>query len=111
MIGGNLTATIQLKSPNTNNIGEVINDWTDYATIKGYLDLLSGTSTKSHNTKTVEASNVFISDYNELVRNLDTSKCRLMINHRVYEIKFIDDPMELHDHLEITLNLLGIAND
>ena len=28
----------------------------------------------------------------------------------IYEIKFTDDPMELHDHLEITLSLLGVAN-
>ena len=111
MVGGNLEAMIQLKSTNDNDIGEAISTWTDLITIKGWLDLSSGTSTYSHKTKTEESSHVFITDYDKTVRELDISKCRFIANSRVYEVKFIDDPMELHDHLEIFLNLVGVASE
>lgn len=111
MVGGNLEAIVQLKYSTENDIGENQSTWMSLTTIKGWLDLSSGTSTRSHKTKTEESSHVFISDYDSTVRGIDPAKCRLVINSRVYEVKFIDDPMELHDHLEITLNLVGIASE
>lgn len=109
-IGGNLELTIQVKVVTDNDIGEPVNNWTDSITIKGWLDLSSGTSTYSHKTKTEESSHVFITDYNSTVRGLDPAKCRCIINNRIYQITFIDDPMELHDHLEIFLKLVGVAS-
>lgn len=110
MIGGNLEATFQAKSTIKNEIGEGINNWTNIISIKGYLDLSSGTSNNSHKTKSVESTYMFLSNYNETVRNLDPAKCRCLINNRIYEVNFIDDPMELHDHLEITLKMVGVLN-
>lgn len=110
MIGGNLKAVIQVKECSTNEIGEAVLTWNDTTKINGWLDLSSGNSHYSHKTKTEDSTHVFISDYNSIVRELDITKCRLKINDRIYEIKFIDDPMEIHDHLEITLNLLGVTN-
>lgn len=110
MIGGNLTAIIQVKTTSTNELGENVLTWNDHYTLNGWLDLSSGNSHYSHKTKTEDSTHVFISDYDSTVRNLDITQCRLQINSRIYEIKFIDDPMELHDHLEITLSLLGVAN-
>lgn len=111
MIGGNLEATIQIKTTTENELGEDIPTWNDFTSLKGWLDLSSGTSTYSHNTKTEESSHVFIADYNKTVRKLDLAKCRLVIDSRIYEITFIDDPMELHDHLEIFLKLVGVASE
>lgn len=110
MIGGNLEATIQVKLVTDNDIGEPVDNWADFITIKGWLDLSSGTSTYSHKTKTEESSHVFIADYNKTVRDLFPAKCRLIINERVYQVTFIDDPMEIHDHLEIFLKLVGVAS-
>lgn len=110
MIGGNLKATIQVKTASTNDLGESVLTWSDKYVLNGWLDLSSGTSTYSHNTKTEDSTHVFISDYDSTVRDLDITQCRFKINNRIYEVKFIDDPMEIHDHLEITLNLLGVAN-
>ncbi len=110
MIGGNLNATIQVKTTSTNDLGENVLAWSDKYELNGWLDLSSGNSHYSHKTKTEDSTHVFISDYNSTVRNLDITQCRFKLNNRIYEIKFIDDPMELHDHLEITLTLLGIAN-
>ena len=111
MIGGNIEATIQIKLVTDNDLGEHIDNWTDFITIKGWLDLSSGTSTHSHKTKTEESTHVFISDYNETVRKLDITKHRCIINDRVYQITFIDDPMEIHDHLEMFLRLVGVASE
>ena len=111
MIGGNLDATFQIKSGVENELGEHISIWTDSITIKGWLDLSSGTSTHSHKTKTEESSHVLITDYNKTVRELNTSQCRCIINDRIYQVTFIDDPMEIHDHLEIFLKLVGVASE
>lgn len=110
MIGGNLKATIQVKTTSTNDLGENVLAWTDKYTLNGWLDLSSGTSTYSHKTKTEDSTHIFISDYNPDIRDLDITQCRFKISNRIYEVKFIDDPMEIHDHLEITLNLLGVTN-
>ena len=61
-------------------------------------------------TKTEENSYMLLTDYDNTVRDLSTSQCRCLINNRVYEVQSIDDPMELHDHLEISLRLLGVSN-
>ena len=111
MIGGNLDATFQIKSGVENELGEHISIWTDSITIKGWLDLSSGTSTYSHKTKTEESSHVLITDYNKTVRELNASQCRCIINDRIYQVTFIDDPMEIHDHLEIFLKLVGVASE
>ena len=110
MIGGNLKAIFQVKTATTNDIGETILTWNKYYEINGWLDLSSGNSHYSHKTKTEDNSYVFISDYDSIVRDLDLTKCRVMINNKIYEIKSIDDPLELHDHLEITLSYLGLNN-
>ena len=110
MIGGNLEATIQVKHTFDNDLGEHINTWDNLITIKGWLDLSSGNSTHSHKTKTEENSYMLLTDYDKTVRDLSTSQCRCLINNRVYEVQSIDDPMELHDHLEISLKLLGVSN-
>lgn len=111
MVGGNLTATIQIKHVFENEIGESTPVWEDLYTIKGWLDLSSGSSTRlPHKTKTEESTHVFICDYDPDVRNLDVRQCRFVCSSGNYEIKYIDDPMELHDHLEITLKYIGVTD-
>ena len=111
MVGGNLEATLQVKLVTENDLGEHISAWADFITVSGWLDLSSGTSTYSHKTKTEESSHVFITDYNKTVRELNVSKCRCIINDRIYQVTYIDDPMEIHDHLEIFLKLVGVASE
>ena len=110
MIGGNLNAIFQVKSVSQNEIGEGVNTWTDVVTIKGFLDS-TGTSSYEHKTKSVESTHTFICDYGAILRDLEPKKCRCVINNIKYEVKYIDDPMELHDHLEISLKMVGVANE
>lgn len=110
MIGGNLQATFQIKSVVQNEIGEGVNTWTDKVRIVGFLDS-SGTSTNQHKTKTVESTHTFICDYDAELRSINPKDCQCVINGRKYEVKYIDDPMELHDHLEISLKMVGVVNE
>ena len=110
MVGSNLNVVIQTKTTEQNEIGESIAKWTDKFFLTGWLDLSSGDSSRQeHKTKTEKSTHVFICDYDPDVRNLDVTQCRFVCSDRVYEIKYVDDPMEIHDHLEITLKLVGVS--
>jgi SPP1 family predicted phage head-tail adaptor len=106
MVGGNIEAVLQRKEGfETNSIGERIHNWVDVVTILGWLDLSTGDSRYTNNTKLQESTHVFITDYTPIDRN--TSNKRLVVNGAVYDVLLIDDPMELHQHLEILLKYVG----
>lgn len=107
MIGGNTEAILQVKNGSaTNSIGERIQTWTDYHRFQtGWLDLSGGDSKYTHDAKLQESTHIFITDYTPIDRNA-TNK-RLMVNGVVYDVLLIDDPMELHQHLEIYLKMVG----
>lgn len=112
MVGGNLNATIQIKTLTENDIGEKVAEWTTHIeSVKGWLDLASGSSTnQNHKTKTEESTHYWICDFDSRLRELNITQCRFVCRNQIYEIKHIDDPMELHDHLEISLKLVGVVN-
>ena len=106
MIGGNTEAMFQQKSGSiTNSIGEKTHTWVDVQPLKGWLDLSSGDSNYKHDTKLQESTHIFITDYTPIDRKADNK--RLLVNGVVYEVMLIDDPMELHQHLEIYLKFVG----
>lgn len=112
MVGGNLTATVQIKTLTENDIGEKVAEWTNHIeSVRGWLDLVSGGSTnQSHKTKSEDSTHYYLCDFDSRLRDLDIAKCRFICRDQIYEIKHIDDPMELHDHLEISLKLVGVVN-
>ena len=106
MIGGNTEALLQIKEESgTNSIGERILTWTDVLTLKGWLDLSSGDSKYTHDAKLQESTHIFITDYTPIDQN--TENKRMLVNGKVYDVLLIDDPMGLHQHLEITLKYVG----
>ncbi len=106
MIGGNIEAVLQQKNGSTKNaIGEKIQVWTDLQILTGWLDLQAGDSKYTHHTKLQESTHIFICDYVPIDRKA-TDK-RLMVNGTVYDVLLIDDPMELHQQLEIYLRHVG----
>ena len=106
MIGGNISALLQQKSGSeTNSIGENIQQWSDVQSLWGWLDLSNGDSKNTYDAKLQESTHIFITDYTPIDRKA-TDK-RLIVNDVVYEVLLIDDPMELHQHLEINLKFLG----
>lgn len=106
MIGGNTEAVLQQNiGSQTNAIGERIPSWTDIFTMVGWLDLSSGDSRYTYDAKLQESTHIFISDYYPIDRKAHDK--RLMVNGVIYEILLIDDPMELHQQLEIYLKFVG----
>ena len=45
--------------------------------------------------------------YEQETVNVTSDNARMVVNGEVYEILLIDDPMNMHDHLEIYLRFIG----
>lgn len=107
-IGGNITAVIQTQTDTVNAIGEQEEVWTDAQTLEGWLDLTSGDSKyQSFNAKIQESTHVFVSDYVALSSGIDAENSRMVINGKRYDIMLVDDPMEMHQQLEVYLKFTG----
>ena len=105
-IGGNTNLLLKTKTNVKNEIGEVVNEWVEYKTIKGFLDFMSeATGRTNFNSKIVESSHVFVCDYVEIDKSI--RDLRAFCNGKEYEVTYIDNPMNLNYHLEIFLNYVG----
>lgn len=108
MIGGNLLAQLQTKAVTKNEIGEHVLSWETRQTLTGFLDYLSGDSPRTaYDTKLQESTHIFICNYAPLATDIDTENARMVINGKTYDIKIIDNPMELNAHYEIFLKYTG----
>lgn len=104
-VGGNVTATVQKQTSSKNALGEPISTYADYKTIQGFLDYSTGeSSTAVYNAKLADTTNIFFCDYVELPAE---NQIRFLINSKPYEVKLIDNPMGLNEHLEIYLRYVG----
>lgn len=107
-IGGNITGTLQTASFTKNAIGEQAQTWADAGTLIGYLDLMTGsTGYTAYNAKIQESTHVFLCDYEELPQGVNAETARMVIAGKVYDVTYIDNPMELGEHLEIFLKYTG----
>lgn len=117
MIGGNTKAVLQVQTATKNAIGELVQSWHDVAELTGFLDIQSGDSKyNTYNAKIQESTHVFICDYvpvqdtlevEGIVVRVDAENARMVANGKRYDVLLIDDPMELHKHLEIYLRFTG----
>ena len=105
MIGGNTTATIQIKTSSKNEYGALIDTWQDLTTVKGFLDFTGGDGSYKWNFKgkLEETTHIFICGYNEAIAKTQPTTSRLLNDGQSYDVLMIDDPMSLHKHLEIML--------
>jgi len=106
-IGGNTTLLLQTKKPDKSAISEDITTYTDYKSLKGWLDLQSGDSRyATYNAKIEESTHVFIGDYSAIDK--DATELSATVGGRRYDVKYIDDPQERHRQLEIYLKYVGV---
>ncbi|MDO5361972.1 MAG: hypothetical protein Q4F03_04900 [Eubacteriales bacterium] len=135
-VGGNITALIQVKDEGQKNIiGEKEHVWSDVTCVKGWLDYDNGHNSKeTYHAKVQSSTHVFICDFNSF-RNLKkgwvwnpfnlktgviqsteqdgkvvdatSENARMVINGNIYQILLIDNPMNLHYHLEFYLKYVG----
>lgn len=107
-IGGNTTATISVLATTTSAIGEQVKSWTNVMTLKGWLDLSNGdTKTSSYDARIQESTHVFLCDHVTIPSNVTSETARMTIDGKHYTITLIDDPMNLHEHMEIFLKYTG----
>lgn len=107
-IGGNAVADIQVKSITRNEIGEQEAAWVSEDTLTGWLDLSGGDSKyTTYNAKVQESTHMFIADYKRLSDMIKAENSRMVVNGQVYDIMLIDDPMGMHEQLEIYLKYTG----
>ncbi len=108
MIGGNISAIIQIYTATDNDIGENVKAWTDVQTLTGWLDYASGDSKYTpYRTKTQESTHVFVCDYVPLDNRITAEKSRMVIGGKSYDIMLLDNPMELCKQWEIYLKYTG----
>lgn len=108
MIGGNITASIQIRSITENIISEAVPNWNTVQDLTGWLDLSSGDSRyTTYNTKLQESTHIFIADYVPLSEEIKAENSRLLVNGKAYDILLIDNPMELNQQLELYLKYTG----
>lgn len=107
MIGGNIEVVLQQKNRSAaNEIGERIQEWSDVQRLSGWLDLQTGDSKYSNfSAKLQESTHIFLCDYVAIDRMANDK--RLVVNGTAYDVLLIDDPMELHQQLEIYLRYVG----
>lgn len=117
-IGGNTQAVFQVKKSTRdenghyirNSAGEIIREWVDVQTIKGWLDLNSGDSKRTtYYAKIQESTHIFIADYVTLDERINAENARMKIGGKLYDIMLIDNPMEMGkgSQLEIYLKYTG----
>lgn len=108
MIGGNITAELQIRTTTKNEIGESVKQWATVQRIRGWLDYQSGDSKyTSFSTKAQESTHVFVCDYVAINHRIVPENSRLKVNSKVYDVLLIDNPMELNKQLEIYLKFTG----
>lgn len=109
MIGGNTELALQTKTSTINEIGEREATWATVQTLKGWLDYQAGEAKHStYNAKIKETTNIFLCDYEPV--DVDEEQAQAVVNGKTYDVLLIDDPMELHQQLEIYLKYTGGQN-
>lgn len=110
-IGGNLTGNIQIRTTTLNEIGEGELGWKTVQSLKGWLDYMAGNAANTNfKSKIEESTHVFVADYVPLNKDIKEENSQMLINGKTYDILLIDDPMELHEQLEIYLKYTGGQN-
>ena len=107
-IGGNKQMQIQVSTVTKNAIGEQVKSWEPLQQVTGWLDLSGGDSKyQTYNAKMQESTHVFVADYVQLAEGITAETSRAVIDGKVYDIMLIDDPMEMHQQLEVYLKYTG----
>ena len=105
MIGGNVDAIIQVETSSKNAFGEKETTYKNLTTVKGFLDYTGGDGSYKNNFKgeLEETTHIFICDYENVASKATPTQSRMIIDDKIYDILYIDNPMGLNEHLEIML--------
>ncbi|ENJ9653547.1 head-tail adaptor protein [Clostridium botulinum] len=90
-----------------NDIGGFIEVDGELFKIQGYIDLLTGDEISTNNSFIQESTHIFITDFRE---DINTKYWIVDSKNNRYDITLVDDPVSMHDHLEIYLKFIGEYN-
>ncbi|MCM1304572.1 MAG: hypothetical protein NC305_13320 [Lachnospiraceae bacterium] len=115
-IEGNTQARIQIRSVEPDEYALDREVWKDAFPdpLIGVLDLTSADVSSRLMKRVEESDYIFLCDYRDLRvdgEKLTTENSRILIDGEVYEVLLYDDPMRMHEHLEIYLKYVGGQED
>ncbi|KEH96848.1 head-tail adaptor protein [Clostridium botulinum C/D str. BKT12695] len=90
-----------------NGIGGFIEKEDELFKMQGYLDLLTGDETNTNNAFIQESSHIIITNYRD---DITTKHWIIDSKNNRYNIVLVDDPVSMHNHLEIYLKFIGQHN-
>ncbi|WP_085829081.1 phage head completion protein [Clostridium massiliodielmoense] len=90
-----------------NGIGGFIEKEDELFKMQGYLDLLTGDETNTNNAFIQESSHIIITNYRD---DITTKHWIIDSKNNRYNIVLVDDPVSMHNHLEIYLKFIGEHN-
>lgn len=117
MIGGNITAQLQVSTTTKNAIGEAVKSWHPVIDLEGFIDLQGGQAGYTNfNAKIQESTHVFVGDYKPIPGTLNiegksvkvsAENTRMVANSQEFDVLLMDNPMELNYQWEIFLKYTG----
>ncbi|MCM1193339.1 MAG: hypothetical protein NC123_16435 [Butyrivibrio sp.] len=115
-IGGNTKGWVQVKSVEPDEYALDRTVWRNafQKPLTGVLDLTGADVSHKLMKRVEDAEYIFLCDYTDLTvdgKKLNTENSRMLIDGQIYEVLLYDDPMQLHEHLEIYLKYVGGQED
>lgn len=104
---GNLAICLKRKTTTKNDYGETITAYIDMCNTTGFLDMLTYDKNKDMNAMIQEANYVFVTDNYINIEETNSNMLKAVINDVEYSVIYIDDPVNLHEFLEIYLKKVG----
>lgn len=110
MIKGNVEAIIQVQDTAPDGYQVDRAGWKDAFRKEGVLDLLDAGTDLKMMKRIEDSDHIFLCDYfppEYEGRKLTAENSRFLVDGEIYEVKLFDDPMHLHEHLEVYLQYIG----
>lgn len=115
-IEGNTQARVQVRTvePDAYSLDRAV--WKDAfpRPLCGVLDLTGADVSHKLMKRVEDADYIFLCDYFDLRVDggrLSTENSRILIDGEAYEVLLYDDPMQMHEHMEIYLKHIGGQED
>lgn len=100
-------ATIQRVVKTSDGAGYFKDEWQILMVVKGRLDMLSGSKNIMAHTELTKYSHVFLCEPFPI---LITPKDRIVIGNSIYDLIYVDNPVNMAHHYELLLNFNSLIN-
>lgn len=93
--------TIQSLTITTDNIGNQMETWEDVINCRAQINGIGGKEYYSAATNNAENEMTFEVRYCQALKDITPQKTRIVYNQKIYDVKHIDDYMQMHRSLKI----------